>query len=93
MCQLSGDAWLSVATAGISTMAECWASLAEAIVQGKTAKKQASVIVFILGSFLVWEQRERDEIPTTKNYWRSRQARSGGYQRNAMAVRVFRELH
>ena len=66
MCQLSGDAWLSVATAGISTMAECWASLAEAIVQGKTAKKQASVIVFILGSFLVWEQRERDELLTTR---------------------------
>jgi len=76
-------------------MAACWTSLAEAIPQAKIARQNPSVIVFIVGSKRpgVREQRERDEIPTTKNYWRSRQARSGGYQRNAMVVRLFRELH
>jgi hypothetical protein len=43
------------------------------------------VIVFIVAqpSNLpgVRKQRKRDEIQTTKNYWRSRQARSGGMDR------------
>jgi hypothetical protein len=46
---------LRFATFGISTIAACWVSVAGAVPQAKTAKLKASVIVFIVGSFLVWE--------------------------------------